>query len=58
MTAGIVVIFAGYSVASYGVILVKGWDVPWRRWVNPLNPWTWPAKGKDMPKTPGTRLWP
>ena len=57
MTAAIIAIFAGYTVASYGVILVKGWDVPWRKWINPVDPWQWPASG-PVPKIPPTRLLP
>ena len=58
MTAGILVIFAGYTVASYGVVLLKGWDIPWRDWINPVHAWQWPASGTDIPKTPPTRILP
>jgi hypothetical protein len=58
MTIGMVVIFAGYAVASYGVVLVRGYDIPWRRWVNPLDAWDWPAKGQPIAKIPPTQLWP
>jgi hypothetical protein len=54
-TVAIAVIFAGYTVASYGVVLLRGYDVPWRQWVNPLNPWQW--KGKP-PAIPPTQIWP
>jgi hypothetical protein len=57
MTRVIVVMFAGYTIGSYGWILIKGYDVPWRRWVNPLDPWTWP-KGADIPKVPAGHLLP
>lgn len=56
MTAGLLVMFAGYTVGSYGLVLLRGWDIPFRRWVNPLNPWTWPAKGAKIPQIPATRV--
>lgn len=58
MTAGIFLIFAGYTVASYGVVLLKGWDIPWRQWVNPLDAWQWPGSASDIPKTPATQILP
>jgi len=57
-TIGMVVMFAGYTIASYGVCLMRGYDIPWKRWVNPLDVWTWPAKGTAIPKTPPAQLWP
>jgi hypothetical protein len=52
VTAGIVAVFIGYTVASYGVVLLLGYDVPWKRWVNPLDPWAWPeGQVKHIPKT-------
>jgi hypothetical protein len=45
MTAVILIIAGGYAVASYGWILLKGYDITFRQWVNPLNPFTWPASG-------------
>jgi hypothetical protein len=42
-TAGIIIIFAGYAIASYGVVLLRGWNVPFRSWVDPLHAYRWPA---------------
>jgi hypothetical protein len=56
VTASILVLFAGYTVASYGVVLLKGYDVPWRQWLNPLNPYVWPQG--SIPKTPATQIFP
>jgi hypothetical protein len=56
VTAGLIALFAGYTVASYGVILLRGYDIPWREWINPLNPYRWP-KG-PVPKIPGSRVLP
>lgn len=58
MTAGIVVVFAGYAIATYGIVLLRGYDITPRQWIDPLHPWTWPAKGADIPKVPATQLWP
>ncbi len=56
MTAGIIAIFAGYTVVSYGVVLLRGYDIPWSRWINPLDPWAWPAG--PVPKIPKTSVFP
>jgi hypothetical protein len=45
MTAVILIIVGGYTVASYGWVLLKGYDITFKQWVNPLNPYTWPASG-------------
>lgn len=58
MTAGIVVMFAGYTIASYGIVLLRGYDITWKQWINPLAPWTWPAKGTQIPKVPATQFLP
>ena len=58
MTAGIVIIFAGYTIASYGKVLLAGWDITFRQWIDPTKAWTWPAKGADIPKVPDTQFLP
>lgn len=57
MTAGIIVIFAGYTIASYGICLLRDYDIPFRQWINPLNPFQWPARG-SVPKIPGSQVLP
>jgi hypothetical protein len=53
---GIVLVWAGYGVASYGWCLLRGYDVPFRAWMSPLNPYQWPAGG---PATiPDNQLFP
>jgi hypothetical protein len=49
MTIGIITIFAGYTIASYGVVLLKGWDITWRQWISPLNPWQWSGTPPPIP---------
>lgn len=56
MTIGILTIFAGYTIASYGVVLLRGYDIHWTRWINPLNPWRWPAG--PVPHAPPTVVFP
>lgn len=52
-------VFVGYGVASWGYILVKGWNVTLREWFSPLHPWSGPLdKNGKVPKgsifpTPG-----
>jgi hypothetical protein len=41
MTFAILGIFGGYAVASYGWVLLKGYDITFKQWVNPLNPYVW-----------------
>ena len=53
--AGIVVVWLGYGLASYGWLLVQGYDITFRQWFSPINPLTsWPAKGS----TPATTILP
>jgi len=54
--AGIVLGWVAYSVSSWGYVLLRGWDIPFRRWVSPLNPYTWPAGGP--PPIPDNQLLP
>lgn len=56
MTAGIVVIFVGYTASSYGVALLRGYDIPLKNWVDPLHPYQWPA-GK-VPTIPPGQVFP
>lgn len=56
--APIIVIFAGYTAASYGLILMKSWEIPFRAWVSPLHPYQWPADGSPPPKMPAGQLLP
>jgi hypothetical protein len=51
-------LIAGYTIGSYGWILLKGYNVPFRSWVSPLNPYQWPAKGQPIPQIPPGRVFP
>ena len=54
----ILVIFVGYTGASYGVILMKSWNITFKSWINPLNPYQWPANGGNPDTTPPGQLFP
>jgi len=49
VTVAIVVTFAGYTVASYGWVLLKGWNITFKDWVNPLNPYRWGGAPGTVP---------
>lgn len=56
-----VIIIAGavgwYTVASYGWVLLKGYDIPFTEWISPLNPYQWPGKG-PVQTIPAGKLFP
>jgi len=56
MTGAIIILFAGYCVASYGVVLLRGYDITLKEWLDPVHPYQWP-KGK-VPLIPATRVYP
>jgi len=58
LTLGMVALFAGYSLGSWGYCLVKGYDIPFRAWISPLHPYTWPSGGGDPPLIPPSQLFP
>jgi len=43
MTVPIIILFGAYTVGSYGWILLKGYNITFKDWVNPLNPYRWPG---------------
>ena len=53
---GFGVLWFGYAVGSYGYVLVKGWNITFKEWVNPLHPYKWP--NGDPPKVPIGKVWP
>jgi hypothetical protein len=55
MTAGLLVVFAGYTIASYGIVLLRGYDIPFKQWIDPMDPWQWEATVKTIPPT---QIWP
>jgi hypothetical protein len=53
---GFLLVWAGYGVGSYGWCMVRGYDVPFRAWMSPLNPYQWPAGGPAP--IPDSQLFP
>ena len=56
IVAPIVVIFLGYTAASYGYVLMRSWEIPFRAWISPLHPYQYPQGGP--PKMPDGQLFP
>jgi hypothetical protein len=56
LAAGIILGWAAYGLGSWGYCLVRGWDVPFRAWFSPLNPYQFPPDGPK--KIPDTKLFP
>jgi len=55
---GVVLIFGGYAVGSYGWVLVEGYNITPRQWFSPLNPYRWPGTGATIPRVPKGHLFP
>lgn len=55
MFVPLLILAAGYTIGSYGWVLVKGYDIPFRQWVSPLNPWSWSG---TPPPIPAGQLFP
>lgn len=50
------ILWGGYALGSWGLILIKGWNITLKEWVNPLHPYQWPS-GNPPPIPPG-KVWP
>jgi hypothetical protein len=46
MTLAILTVFAGYAVATYGWVLIEGYNITLREWMSPINPWLWTSTAK------------
>lgn len=55
---GVLLLLAGYGVGSYGYVLIKGYNITAREWFSPLNPFTWPPVGADIPRVPKGFIFP
>jgi hypothetical protein len=55
---GVVLVWAGYGVGSYGWVLIKGYNIPVRQWFSPIHPWQWPAAGATVPTVPLGHIFP
>ena len=49
---GFGLVWFGYSLASYGYFLVRGYDVKFSDWLNPVHPYPGnPSKAGPIPKS-------
>lgn len=55
---GLGLLWVGYSVASWGWVLGRGYNITYVQWVAPVNGFNWPAPGVDVPRVPKGHLWP
>jgi hypothetical protein len=54
----ILLIFGAYSISSYGVVLVKGWNITASEWINPVAGFAWPTDGSAPLCVPPGQLFP
>lgn len=53
------VMWAGYTVTTWGYCVLKGWNITLAEWADPLHPWEWDATtAAEPPKIPATQVWP
>jgi hypothetical protein len=57
-TIAALTLFASYAFISFGIILIRGWNVSFNQWVNPLQGYAWPSDGSDPLCIPAGQLWP
>jgi len=53
---GVLIVWGGYAVTSWGLCLIKGYNVTLGQWVNPVSPFQWPSG--PVPLIPATQIWP
>jgi hypothetical protein len=58
MTAAILVVFTGYAVASYGYVLLRGWDITFKQWINPLDAFSWSGFDPTTDLVPSGQVFP
>lgn len=58
LVLGFAVLWFGYDVTSWGYCLIRGWNITFIEWSNPLHPYQWPKDGSDPPKIPQGKTWP
>jgi hypothetical protein len=51
---GMLLAWAGYSVASWGYCLIRGYDVKFTDWINPAHPY----QGWPPPQAPADQIIP
>ena len=56
LVLGMLLVFTGYGVGSWGWLLVKGENITLREWFSPLHPYTGPLDGNG--KVPQGSIFP
>ena len=56
-TAGILLAWTGYAVLTWGWVLFKRDNITFLQWINPVDPYLWPASG-SVPKIPSDHVFP
>ena len=51
-------LLGGYAVASFGGILLRGYDIPLRARVSPLHPYSWQGFKASVNTIPPTQIFP
>lgn len=57
MLLPVLLIFGGYTLTSYGWVLLKGWDITFAQWVSPIHPWQF-TDGQDPGTVPSGQVFP
>ena len=47
---GMLVLYGGYAVGSWGYVLVKGYNITLWEWIDPLTVYKWPSSPPKVPK--------
>lgn len=58
IAVGFVVLWAGYGIATWGYALLKGWNVPFVPWFDPVNTYQWPKPPDAPAQIPDTQVNP
>lgn len=56
---GFLVTLGGYGLTSWGYCILRGWNIPFGQWFNPVHPWEWTAdNAASPPPIPPTQVNP
>lgn len=55
---GVLIAWAGYGLGSWGWILVKGYNITFTEWFNPVHVFEWPGPQAKIPMVPAGSVWP
>ena len=58
LVLGFALLWGGYDVMTWGYVLIRGWNIKFLTWSNPIHPYIWPKDGTNPPLIPQGRTWP